>query len=234
MNNNLNIYLIGGNSVIGKSILNGILKKYENFSVKITSFIRSDLKDNTIGEKIVINNYLESLEYINNGNSNKEVSSIYIISFGVLIEEKNSEDFFQNLKHHLDVNTFQSFKLFEFLLRLNKTNEVHIVSSILGDFVRPSLYSYSFSKNLLEILIDNLNLKNKINNRYFIWKPAFVESNLNKGRTPSLIKTNPKKITNLVSKTSKSGSYYIPKYAVFFTFIAKFATPLVKFIDRKN
>ena len=85
MNKNLNIYLIGGNSVIGKSILNGILKKYENSSVKISSFIRNDLKDNVIGEKIVINNYLESLEYINNENSNKEVSSIYIISFGVLI-----------------------------------------------------------------------------------------------------------------------------------------------------
>ena len=45
MNKNLNIYLIGGNSVIGKSILNGILKKYENSSVKISSFIRNDLKD---------------------------------------------------------------------------------------------------------------------------------------------------------------------------------------------
>ena len=45
---NLNIYLIGGNSVIGKSVLNGILKKYENSSVKITSFIRSELEDNII------------------------------------------------------------------------------------------------------------------------------------------------------------------------------------------
>ena len=231
---NLNIYLIGGNSVIGKSVLNGVLKKYENSSVKITSFIRSELKDNIIGEKILVNNYLECFEYINNKSSIKEEPSIYIISFGVLIEEKNSKDFLKNLKYHLDINTFQSFKLFEFLLKLNNTSEVHIVSSVLGDFVRPSLYSYSFSKNLLETLIDNLNLKNKINKKYFIWKPAFVESNLNKGRTPSFIKTNPKKITNLVSKTTKSGSYYIPGYSVFFTFIAKFATPLIKFIDRKN
>ena len=231
---NLNIYLIGGNSVIGKSVLNGVLKKYENSSVKITSFIRSELKDNIIGEKILVNNYLECFEYINNKSSIKEEPSIYIISFGVLIEEKNSKDFLKNLKYHLDINTFQSFKLFEFLLKLNNTSEVHIVSSVLGDFIRPSLYSYSFSKNLLEMLIDSLNLKKNLNNKYFIWKPAFVESKLNKDRTPSFIKTNPKKITNLVSKTTKSGSYYIPGYSVFFTFIAKFATPLIKFIDRKN
>ncbi len=231
---NLNIYLIGGNSVIGKSVLNGVLKKYENSSVKITSFIRSELKDNIIGEKILVNNYLECFEYINNKASIKEEPSIYIISFGVLIEEKNSKDFLKNLKYHLDINTFQSFKLFEFLLKLNNTSEVHIVSSVLGDFIRPSLYSYSFSKNLLEMLIDSLNLKKNLNNKYFIWKPAFVESKLNKDRTPSFIKTNPKKITNLVSKTTKSGSYYIPGYSVFFTFIAKFATPLIKFIDRKN
>ena len=231
---NLNIYLIGGNSVIGKSVLNGVLKKYENSSVKITSFIRSELKDNIIGEKILVNNYLECFEYINNKASIKEEPSIYIISFGVLVEEKNSKDFLKNLKYHLDINTFQSFKLFEFLLKLNNTSEVHIVSSVLGDFIRPSLYSYSFSKNLLEMLIDSLNLKKNLNNKYFIWKPAFVESKLNKDRTPSFIKTNPKKITNLVSKTTKSGSYYIPGYSVFFTFIAKFATPLIKFIDRKN
>lgn len=231
---NLNIYLIGGNSVIGKSVLNGILKKYENSSVKITSFIRSELKDNIIGEKILVNNYLECFEYINNKASIEEEPSIYIISFGVLIEEKNSKDFLKNLKYHLDINTFQSFKLFKFLLKLNNTSEVHIVSSVLGDFIRPSLYSYSFSKNLLEMLIDSLNLKKNLNNKYFIWKPAFVESKLNKDRTPSFIKTNPKKITNLVSKTTKSGSYYIPGYSVFFTFIAKFATPLIKFIDRKN
>ena len=231
---NLNIYLIGGNSVIGKSVLNGVLKKYENSSVKITSFIRSELKDNIIGEKILVNNYLECFEYINNKASIKEEPSIYIISFGVLIEEKNSKDFLKNLKYHLDINTFQSFKLFKFLLKLNNTSEVHIVSSVLGDFIRPSLYSYSFSKNLLEMLIDSLNLKKNLNNKYFIWKPAFVESKLNKDRTPSFIKTNPKKITNLVSKTTKSGSYYIPGYSVFFTFIAKFATPLIKFIDRKN
>jgi len=231
---NLNIYLIGGNSVIGKSVLNGVLKKYENSSVKITSFIRSELKDNIIGEKILVNNYLECFEYINNKSSIKEEPSIYIISFGVLIEEKNSKDFLKNLKYHLDINTFQSFKLFEFLMKLNNTSEVHIVSSVLGDFIRPSLYSYSFSKYLLEMLINSLNLKKNLNNKYFIWKPAFVESKLNKDRTPSFIKTNPKKITNLVSKTTKSGSYYIPGYSVFFTFIAKFATPLIKFIDRKN
>ena len=231
---NLNIYLIGGNSVIGKSVLNGVLKKYENSSVKITSFIRSESQDNIIGEKILVNNYLECFEYINNKASIKEEPSIYIISFGVLIEEKNSKDFLKNLKYHLDINTFQSFKLFKFLLKLNNTSEVHIVSSVLGDFIRPSLYSYSFSKNLLEMLIDSLNLKKNLNNKYFIWKPAFVESKLNKDRTPSFIKTNPKKITNLVSKTTKSGSYYIPGYSVFFTFIAKFANPLIKFIDRKN
>lgn len=230
----LNIYLIGGNSVIGKSILRGVLKKYENFSLKITSFVRSEFQEKTIGEKITVNNYLECLDHINSESSCKEVPNIYIISFGVLVEEKNSENFLNNLKYHLDINTFQSFEIFKFLLKLDKTKEIHIVSSVLGDFIRPSLYSYSFSKNLLELLISNIDLKKNLKNKYFVWKPAFVNSKLNKNRSASFIKTNPEKITNLVLNTNKSGSYYIPKYAVFFTLIAKYTTPLIKFIDKKN
>ena len=164
----LNIYLIGGNSVIGKSILRGVLKKYENFSLKITSFVRSEFQEKTIGEKITVNNYLECLDHINSKSSCKEVPNIYIISFGVLVEEKNSENFLNNLKYHLDINTFQSFEIFKFLLKLDKTKEIHIVSSVLGDFIRPSLYSYSFSKNLLELLISNIDLKKNLKNKYFV------------------------------------------------------------------
>lgn len=227
------IFLIGGNSVIGKSIVRGLLSRFKNFSVEIISFIRSEENDDIIGEKIIVSNYVETIELIRTYKPNEESKKIVIISFGVLVEESKNLDFKENLKYHLDVNTFQCIELLKNLILFKNLTEIHIVSSILGDFIRPSLMSYSISKNLLELMVENLNLSKKLTNRIFIWKPAFVYSKLNKGRKPTLLKTDPEKISKVVSKTVRGGKHYIPKVSVFFTFVAKFTSPLIKLIDKK-
>ena len=230
--NKLQIFLIGGNSVIGGAILNGVLRKHKNEDIDIYSFIRTNYKEKIPGEVITVNDYIESVEYINNVHK-EGARQIIIISFGVLVVEKKDNNFSENLNYHLHVNTFQSFNIFKLLLDSIKLREFHIVSSVLADFIRPSLYSYSVSKNLLELLIDNLIKTKEIKEKVFIWKPAFVDSRLNKGRKSSGFKTSPKKITNMVSKKIKGGSYYIPRVAGIFTFIAKFTSPLIKWVDKR-
>ena len=230
---NITIFLIGGNSVIGKSILKGLLNRFKNYSVEIISFVRSEQNNKIIGEKRIVNNYVETIELIRNYKPNDPSKKLVIISFGVLVEEGKNLVFKDNLKYHLEVNTFQNIKILKNLILFNNLTEIHIVSSILADFIRPSIMSYSISKNLLELMIENLNLSKELKNRIFIWKPAFVNSKLNKGRKPTLLKTEPEKISKVVSKTTTGGKHYLPKVSVFFTFIAKFTSPLIKWIDRK-
>tara|TARA_B100000579_G_scaffold258178_1_gene212582 strand:- start:327 stop:1037 length:711 start_codon:yes stop_codon:yes gene_type:complete len=228
--NKVKIFLIGGNSLIGKSVLNGITKKYETEEIEIISFARSKIKEKIPGKVVFVNNYIESIDLINKESSEDKSKKIIIISYGVLVEEKKNKDLSENLIYHLEINTFQQYEILKRLININNLLEVHIVSSILGDFIRPSLYSYSTSKSLLELLIDNLNIyKEKI----FIWKPAFVQSQLNIGRKESFLKTSPDKIEKIVSKKFVGGKYYIPSISVIFTFVAKYTSPLIKWIDEK-
>ena len=231
--NKIEIFLIGGNSTIGNAILDGVLEKHKNKDIEIISFIRTEHNVDVRGREIKVNDYSETIDYININYSKSDSYKIFIISFGVLTEEKKSNNFSENLRHHLDINTFKAFKIFKLLVESKKLLEIHIVSSILGDFIRPSLYSYSLSKNMLEVLIDNMSITKNVIKKVFIWKPAFVESKLNEGRKSTFLKTNTTKIKNTVSKKIIGDKYYIPRYSVFFTFIAKFASPIVNWIDKK-
>lgn len=226
----LKIFLIGGNSVIGNAITNGIFMKYNDFDLDLISFIRSDYKEQVLGKSVMVKDYSEAVQYINQDIESKK---IVIISFGVLEEESSSKSLIDNLNYHLEVNTFQTYRIVFSLLKLTNIKELHLVSSVLGDFIRPSVFSYSVSKNMLESLIENIKNLDSFRSKLFIWKPAFVESRLNSGRKPSFLKTNSEKITMIVSKKNKGGSYYIPRIAILFTNLAKFSAPLVRFLDKK-
>ncbi len=229
----IQIFLIGGNSVIGEAILNGVLEKYKNNNIEIISFIRTNYGKKIQGETVFVDEYIESVKYIDKNFSSLQSKKIIILSFGVLIEEKNSNTLSENLKYHLNINTFDTFNIYRLLANSKTLLEIHVVSSILGDFIRPSLYSYSISKNFLELLIDNLEITKKIEEKVFIWKPSFVVSRLNMNRKSTFLKTNPKKIRKIVTKKNNGGKYYIPKVAIIFTFIARFTSPLIKWLDNK-
>tara|TARA_B100000035_G_scaffold252687_1_gene221989 strand:- start:153 stop:881 length:729 start_codon:yes stop_codon:yes gene_type:complete len=236
LNNDIHIFLIGGNSTIGQAITQGLKKKYSSHNeIKVTSFARGQSEFKNLGDIIYVKNYIESILYIKEVKlKNPYLKIIVVISFGVLVEEKNDISFYNNLTHHLDVNTFQPLKILSALKPIDSFLEVHLVSSILADFIRPSLYSYSFSKSLLEILLkDELYRENNMDNLY-IWKPAYVASKLNEGRGPSFIKTNPDKIEKIVSNTKSGGFLYIPKFTFILTRVAKQLSSVIKLIDRKS
>ena len=98
MDNNLKIYLLGGNSVIGNAILKGVQKRHVNKNIETFSFVRNNYEGNTSENIIKVSDYIDSKNYIDNGN--KDTKKILIISFGVLKEEK-SDRLIENLQFHL-------------------------------------------------------------------------------------------------------------------------------------
>ena len=143
MDNNLKIYLLGGNSVIGNAILKGVQKRHVNKNIETFSFVRNNYEGNTSENIIKVSDYIDSKNYID---GNKNTKKILIISFGVLKEEK-SDRLIENLQFHLNVNTFKTLELLNEFINNKDIIEIHVVSSILGDFIRPSVFSYSVSKN---------------------------------------------------------------------------------------
>jgi NADP-dependent 3-hydroxy acid dehydrogenase YdfG len=120
----------------------------------------------------------------------------------------------QNVVLHLETNTNSTMRIFEKILEARIDNgftEIHLTSSLLADFVRPSLFSYSISKFITERYILSLNkFCGKHGVGIFIWKFAFVATKLNENRKKSIISTNFKAISENARKKTKPGVYYIP------------------------
>ena len=91
LNNDIHIFLIGGNSTIGQAITQGLKKKYSSHNeIKVTSFARGQSEFKNLGDIIYVKNYIESILYIKEVKlKNPYLKIIVVISFGVLVEEKN-------------------------------------------------------------------------------------------------------------------------------------------------
>lgn len=234
MNSKTIVYLFGGNSLIGNAIVEGLEEKYKNSNIDIISIIRSDKQKKLKGKILKVENYIDALSKIKKLDINNiDVNNIFVLSFGVLRSENSSLNLFENIKYHLDINTFQTLNILKSLIADFKYTEIHVVSSILGDFIRPSLFSYSISKNLLNECISKLLTKDTAKSIY-VWKPAFVDSELNHGRTATLLKTDVAKIKKIVLRKKSGGVYYVPFYSKYLTNIAKKLSPVVNWIDSKN
>ena len=173
------------------------------------------------------------MEATNHIDSNDNEQNIFILSFGVLKEENKEIKFIDNLRYHLDINTFEKINILRFLEKNYKRSEVHVVSSILADFIRPSVVSYCLSKILLDAYMQEIDA-NYFHKNLYIWKPAFVVSNLNRGRKPSFLKTNTKNITRSVTNKAKGNTYYIPFYSRYLTILAKRLSTFIKLIDKRK
>ena len=230
MGNQVSIYLFGGNSKIGKSILNGVIDRYSDHSIRTVLIKRTKQKKPIDSEVLIVNNYSEALNVLN---IKRDVINIFILSFVVLRPDDDHIEFIDNLKFHLNINTHETFNIGKEIIMYENYTELHIVSSILADFVRPTLKSYSLSKIYMNELIQKL-ISPKNKEKIFIWKPAFVDSNLNKDRTPSFLKTNSTQIRRYVFQNKLGGTYYIPFYSSYLTFLAKKISFLVNIIDKRS
>jgi len=233
LNNKTNIFLFGGNSKIGSSIVKGVVDRVGIKNTSITSFIRTEKNTDVPGEIIKVGAYKEGLNYIEKLGTKKEGNNIFILSFGVLRSDKENK-YLENFKYHIDINSIQPIEIYEYLISNIKFSEIHIVSSILSDFIRPSLTSYSLSKYLLTHSIKKSTDSNKnLSKKIYTWKISFVKSDLNKERESILLKTNPETIRKKIKNVSSGGVYYIPSYSKIFSKTAHYLTPIVKFLDKK-
>ncbi len=223
------VFLIGGNSLIGGAVLNGIKLRYDN--VEVIKFVRNkNSQDNNIYE---VKNYKDSINRIESL-IDDDKKNIFILSFGILNEENSQQNLLKNLKNHIEINAYDKLFLFQEIKDLKNLHEVHIISSILSGFFRPSAGSYSISKYILSRTLNiEVFLNEKLKNKLFIWNPAFVESNLNQNRKSILIKTSSKKITKKVSSKPKGGNYYIPSYSFLFVKLASLLDFFIYKIDKK-
>jgi hypothetical protein len=139
-----------------------------------------------------------------------------IVAFGIL---ETSTDLISDLQKNFEVNTYQYLSVVENALNYvakNQEVELHITSSILADFSRDSVFAYSLSKQNMEkslkYLLRSRNLKML---KIYCWKLAYVDTNLNKSRTKSIIYTTLKVVENISANTKMPGTYYLPKIAKF-------------------
>tara|TARA_A100001015_G_scaffold318508_1_gene438605 strand:+ start:703 stop:1398 length:696 start_codon:yes stop_codon:yes gene_type:complete len=223
------VFLLGGNSLIGDAVLNGIKLRYEN--VEVIKFVRN--KNSTDENIFQVESYKDSINRIESI-VDDDKKNIYILSFGVLNEENRHQDLLKNLQNHIEINAYDNLFLFQRIKDLKNFHEIHIVSSVLSGFFRPSAGSYSISKYILSKALNiEVFLNEKLKNKLFIWNPAFIDSNLNQNRKSVLIKTSSKKITKKVTSKSKGGNYYIPSYSFLFVKLASLFEFLIFKVDKK-
>jgi hypothetical protein len=228
MNEKYRIFLLGGNSLIGNSILKGIQFRYKNNET--ISVIRSG--KNSDKNTIKVSDYRDFANKINNF-LDESSKNIFILSFGILNQENSANKLLDNLSSHIRINAYDKLFVMDKLKSLKNTHEIHIVSSILSGFFRPSIGSYSISKYVLSKSIDiEIFLDKKMRKKIFLWNPAYVDSNLNKNRKSFLIKTSPIKIEKAVRYRSKGGEYYIPRYSVILVKIASFLQSTINKLDK--
>ena len=229
-NKNIRVFLIGGNSLIGNAILEGIRLRYKN--IKVVKIVRN--VNNSEDGLIKVKNYKDSIREIKKI-IDDDFENIFILSFGILNEEAIQNNRLENLIKHIEINSYSPIHIFDEIKRLDNLSEVHIVSSILSGFFRPSVGSYSISKYILSKTLQiEIFLDGKIKDKLFVWNPAFVNSKLNEGRSPFILKTSYKNIVKKVSSKTTGGFYYIPSYSYFLVKISSLFQEVLTKIDKKT
>ena len=204
---------------------------------RITRVSRQTLEQNG-GTNFLVDDYSNLLDHNLIIESIKE-SQIFIIAFGFL-ELENEMDFnLDLLRKSISINTFDVLKCVQ-LVRDNhnsKEIEIHVTSSILADIIRPSLFSYSISKNILSNVLERFN--SNVGSmqgcaKLFHWKFSFVPTKLNSGRKKSIISTSINKIDYISSIKSEGGEFYVPNISRYLVKILSWQPWILKIIDRRS
>lgn len=209
------ILLIGGNSQIGNALSTGIAQR-----LNITDLIRivrtesSISRDNELIHKV---EKYSDFDYQVLG-AHYQLEAV-VVSFGVLQSEANLRS---SLEANISVNTFETLKTLEKLILsgvVNPDTEIHFTSSLLADFTRESVFGYATSKYLTEqVLIREIK---PVHKPLYIWKLAFVESNMNEHRKPSSIQISLEAITKYAKIQKRPGIHYVPRFSKYPSILLK-------------
>ena len=172
--------------------------------------------------KKVISSNNENTFYTNSFFNKVPTSTVYCV---------NQEEKKYNNKYLYDMESYGFLEALDSLTIKENIFMFKIVSDNLQ--FKPKSYK-NFAVSFISKHIRKIDtILDKYRNKLYVWKPAHVDSKLNENRKPSFLRTNPNKITKIVSKKNTGGNYYIPPISIFFTNIAKISGPLVRWLDKK-
>jgi hypothetical protein len=207
MANPNSILLFGGNSGIGDALARGLSKKLD--CKVLIRVVRTQHNSGPSGDLVIqVEKYSDfSFDLVKDKYNFRAI----IVAFGILDESKSIS---QSIERNLDVNCIEAIKTLENVVGssiVEATTEIHYTSSLLADFTRNSVYPYALSKMITERTIRKY--IEPIHHNFFIWKYAYVQTNLNASRRPSLISSTLEQVTNLAIKIRKPGRHYVPRIA---------------------
>ena len=141
------ILLIGGNSVIGRALARGVMRRTNSDEIICVS--RNVPNEEMKGYRSIITD-----DYLNFNHSElldaQEINAV-VLAFGLLDYQK--DDFHVSLERNYEVNVFLYLKVLSNLISRIENNEemeIHITSSVLSDFTREEVAAYSFSKQTMQ------------------------------------------------------------------------------------
>jgi hypothetical protein len=201
------ILLFGGNSGIGDALARGLLRKLD--CKVLIRVVRTQHNSGPNGELVIrVGKYSDfNFDLV----KDKYNFQAIIIAFGILDESKSIG---QSIERNLGVNCVETIKTLENVVNssiVKATTEIHYTSSLLADFTRNSVYPYALSKMITERTIRKY--IEPIHHNLFIWKYAYVQTNLNANRRPSVISSTLEQVMNLAIEIKKPGSHYVPRFA---------------------
>jgi hypothetical protein len=202
------ILLIGGNSVIGRALARGVMRRTDSDEIICVS--RKAPNQEIKGYRSIITDDYLNFDFSELLGAEKIVA--VVLAFGVL--DRQEGDFLVSLERNYEVNVFMYLRVLSKVISNvanNEGKEIHITSSVLSDFTREEVAAYSFSKQTMQSVAELLLQKHS--DQTFFWKFAYVDSPLNNDRVRSPIFTTPESIETAAFKRAKGGTYYVPQIA---------------------
>lgn len=199
------LLLFGGTSVIGSRLSEGLCSNSDN-----TEIVR--VSRNSLTNQDEIHDFFAS------PNSDELVRRIthVVLSVGAPEREISADTAWEGLRNILEVNVFKSVRFLELLLERRKhlllgeiPIDIHLVSSVLADFIKPGAVDYSISKQVLDTKIQHLSMVN--NQRLFVWRFGFVRSPFHPDGETRSFEATASEIFRRARKAKQPGIYYVPR-----------------------
>jgi hypothetical protein len=203
------IILFGGNSVIGNLVIEGLqvrTGKTEVYRVSrgspseetedvVTGFFASPLSDGAI-----------------------RMASHLVLSVGIPERQLLGIRASERLREILEINVMKTLEFLELLEDRRRALgvesnllEIHLVSSILADFVKPGVVDYSLSKTILDTKVRQIYSPTGSSVKLFVWRFSFVSSPFHLPGEGRALSANPGQIRKRVSRAQQPGVRYVPR-----------------------
>lgn len=199
------IILFGGRSVIGSLVAEGLRQQEDNAEILRVS-------------REITSNFDEIDGFFDSPGSDQvcQLATHVILSVGTPERRIQSSTAWERLQEIFDINVLKSVRFLELLLdRREKLQldempvQIHLVSSLLADFIKPGAIDYSLTKSILDTKIQHIAMLRK--QIVFIWRFGFVSSPFHLDGEMRQLGLSEGEIIRRVRRARKPGIHYVPR-----------------------